>query len=652
LNLKIGTQYQTLPVRLDLLPKSIAGPQLRWQVNCAKRARTAAIPPVRWRGRVTDILLVFGIVAIVIGLFMWDRLPVIAVCVGCAMALWATGVLSLNQALAGFGDPATIFVTSLFVVSGALEKTGLTAWTGQVLARGSGESRVRLIVLMMLFCGVLSALISVNGAVAALLPVVVVLAVRLKRPPSQLLMPLVFGAHSGSMLAMTGTPVNVLVYEASRDAGAGGFGYFEFAYAGVFLVIGTIAIALLLGSRLLPVRENRALPPDLSRHARTLVEQFRLDSDVHQLRVRPESPLVGKPRAGLDLGDRPGVALLTVQEGAGSGAARLGAIEAGDLIAIRADAESVAELAADLVLSPSDAEGVKFQSGLFTTASGLAEVIVPPRSTLIGERLFAGMVTASGNLVVLAIHRQGSDLAPGEPLQKGDVLLLQGTWDALETYIAPPEALVVDSPELVRRQVVPMGRDALVALGIMSVMVILLATGLVPAAAAGILAAGAVLLLGILSVDEIYRSINWTTVILVGAMMPLSTAITQTGAAELLAKYLIQTVGGFGPRALLAGLFILTGVLGQVISNTATALIIIPISVVAAAQMGVSPQPVLMCVAVAAAASFLTPVATPTNLMVMEPGGYRFGDYWKFGLPMMIWFFVIAIGLVPVIWPF
>uniref|UniRef100_UPI002C646FCF SLC13 family permease n=1 Tax=Amaricoccus sp. TaxID=1872485 RepID=UPI002C646FCF len=225
----------------------------------------------------TDIWIVFAIITCVIALFVWDRLPVIAVCVGCAMALWATGILTLNQALAGFGDPATVFVTSLFVVSGALEKTGLTAWTGQVLARGAGDSRFRLIVLMMLFCGVLSALISVNGAVAALLPVVVVLAVRLKRPPSQLLMPLVFGAHSGSMLALTGTPVNVLVLEASLDAGERGFGYFEFAYVGVFLVIGTIILALLLGTRLLPVRENRALPPDLSHHARPLVEQFRLD---------------------------------------------------------------------------------------------------------------------------------------------------------------------------------------------------------------------------------------------------------------------------------------------------------------------------------------------------------------------------------------
>ena len=219
----------------------------------------------------TDIWIVFAIIAGVIVLFVWDRLPVVAVCFGCALSLWGTGVLTLNQSLAGFGDPATIFVGSLFVASAALEKAGITAWAGQILISGAGASRTRLIGLTMLFVGVLSALISVNGAVAALLPVVVVMAVRLRRPPSQLLMPLVFGAHAGSMLALTGTPVNVLVLEASLDAGAGGFGYFEFALVGVPLVVGCVVIAVLLGERLLPVRESQGLPRDLSAHASTLV---------------------------------------------------------------------------------------------------------------------------------------------------------------------------------------------------------------------------------------------------------------------------------------------------------------------------------------------------------------------------------------------
>jgi di/tricarboxylate transporter len=599
----------------------------------------------------TDIWIVFATIAGVIVLFIWDRLPVVAVCVGCALALWVTGVLTLNQSLAGFGDPATIFVASLFVASAALEKTGITAWAGQALVAGAGSSRVRLIGLMMLFVGPLSALISVNGAVAALLPMVVVTAVRLAQAPSQLMMPLVFGAHCGSMLALTGTPVNVLVLEASLDAGRGGFGYFEFAYVGVPLLIGGIVIAVLLGQRLLPERASRALPPDLSGHARTLVEQFRLTSGVHQLRVREESPLVGVERRTFDLGDHPEVSLVTMR--GRDGAARLRAIEAGDVLLVRGEPEAVAALASELGLSlRDDADAGPVEESVFNRASGLAEVVIPPRSPLIGDRLYPGMVTPSGDLVVLAVQRHGEDLKPGALLIAGDTMLLQGTWAAIDERLAPPEVLVVNSPDLVRRQALPMGPGAKQTLLVLAGMVLLLATGIVPAAVAGLLAAGAVVLLGVLSIDEVYRAVNWTTVILVGAMMPLSTAISETGAAQLLAEGLIHLVGPAGPRALLAGLFVLTAVLGQVISNTATALIVIPVSVVAALEMGVSPQPVLMSVAVAAAASFLTPVATPTNLMVMEPGSYRFGDYWKFGLPFMAWFFVIAVGLVPVIWPF
>ena len=597
----------------------------------------------------TDIWIVFAIIAVVIVLFIWDRLPVIAVCMFCAMALWATGVLSINQALAGFGDPAVVFVASLFVVSAALEKTGLTTWAGQMLASNVGDSRTRLMVMMMLLVAVLSAVISINGAVAALLPVVVVLAVRLKRPPSQLLMPLVFGSHAGSMLALTGTPVNVLVMEASQEAGGPGFRYFEFAYAGVVLVAGTVLIAVVLGARLLPVRENRAHVPDFSRYARTIIDQFHLEEDVHLLTVLPDSPLVGQVRAELDLSAHAGVQLLSVLVD-GTGTVRLGRIAAGDKIAVRAELAPLVGLATTLGLSLVE-EG-RFGDRLFTEASGLAEVVIPPRSPLVGQPTMLGGITPSGNLVALAAQRDGRPLATGAVLARGDVLLLQGSWEALDTYIKPSEALLVDTPELVRRQVVPVGRRGYVTLAIMAAMVLLLATGAVPAAMAGLLAAGAILLAGILNPEEIYRAINWTTVILMGAMMPLSVAITDTGAAQMLADGLLYLVGGFGPHALLAGLFLLTAVMGQVISNTATALIVIPIAVVAAQQMGVSPQPVLMGVAVAAAAAFLTPVSTPVNLMVMEPGNYRFGDYWKFGLPFMIWFFVVAVGLVPLVWHF
>lgn len=602
----------------------------------------------------SEITIVFLIIAAVVALFMWDRLPVVIVCLACALSLWASGILTLNQSLAGFGDPATLFIASLFVVSGALEATGITAWTGRFLTTVAGTDRTRLLVSMMVLVGVLSALITLNGAVAALMPVVIVIAVRLGRSPAQLLMPLVFAGHAGSLLFLTGSPVNVLVHDAMLDSSGRGFGFFEYALAGIPAVIGVIVIAVLFGERLLPTRDGRNLPPDLSRHASTLVEQYRLTAGLHALRIHATSPLVGSARQALDLSERAGLELVTVKTADGRNGPDRATLEEGDLVMVRGSAEAIGALASefDLGIVADTIDVGRVEDTLFNRDSGLAEVLIPPRSPLIGERFFPGMVTRNGDMIVLAIQRQGSDLAAGETLAAGDTLLLQGTWNALESRLDPARALVVDSPELVRKQAVPLGQGSMAMLAVMAGLVVVLALNLMPAAAAGMIAACAIILMGILSVEQMYRSINWTTVILVGAMMPLSTAITQTGAATLLADGLVSALGDAGPRAVLAGLFVLTAILGQVISNTATAFIIIPISVVAAQAMGVSAAPMLMGVCVAAAGAFLTPVATPTNLMVMEPADYRFGDYWKFGLPMMIWFFFVSVFWVPLIWPF
>lgn len=600
----------------------------------------------------SDIWMVFAIIGALIVLFIWDRLPVIAVCVAASLALWASGILTLNQALSGFGDPAVIFIAALFVVSAGLEVSGVTAWAGQVLIRQAGESRPRLIILMMGFVAVVCGLISLNGAVAALLPVVIVMAIRLGRPPSQLLMPLVFGGHAGSLLMLTGSPVNVLLAEASANAGERAFSYFEFALVGVPLLLGCIAIVVFFGEKLLPHRTSETLPPDLSRHATTLVEQFRLESEVHQLRVREDSPLVGMARSDLGQGIAGGLGFVTLKNAAGQ-PLRTSAVAAGDILVLKGPAEAAAAYAQEHGLSFREdmpEGGVRDQ--LFNRDSGLAEVLVPPRSPLIGQRFFPGMVTESGDLIVLAIQRQGADLPPDEPLAAGDTMLLQGTWNALDRRLNPAEVLVVNSPDLVRRQAVPMGAGAKTVLVALAIMVVLLATGLVPPAVAGLLAAGIILVSGVLTVEGVYRAINWTTVILVGALTPLSIAMQQTGAANMLAEKLVTVVGDAGPYALLAGLFVFSAVMSQVISNTATSLIVIPIAVVTAQQMDVSVMPVLMSVGIACAAAFITPVATPTNLMVMEPGAYRFSDYWKLGLPMMIWFFVVSVVLVPIIWPF
>ena len=613
------------------------------------------------RRAISPITYIAAIIAVTVVLFIWNKLPVVVVAMATALALWATQVLTLGQALGGFGDPAVIFIACLFVVSAGLETTGVTAWAGQLLIRGAGqESRTRLLLLTMSLVAVLTALISVNGAVAALLPVVVVMAVRLKRKSSQLLMPLVFSAHAGSMLALTGTPVNVLVSEAGFEAGVGGFGFFEFALVGIPLLAGTMAIIVLFGERLLPQRNGAKMPADLSRHARTLVEQYGLADGIFQLRVRATSPYVGLSPSDIDLSAFPGMQLVAVQDGDSAAPLRR-PVGDGDHMLVRGTAEAAAALAKRMHLSfREDTASDQGEETLFNRRSGLAEVVIPPRSGLIGQTMFPGMVTDSGDLIVLAVQRAGSPTdavnskagSGGVALRPGDTMLLQGTWKALDLHLSDPDVLVVNSPELVRRQAVPLGPGAYQTIAVLAGMVILLATGFVPPAVAGLLAAGAIILSRILTVEQSYRAIDWTTVILVGALMPLSTAMVETGAAELMAEGLVGLVGDAGPVALLAGLFVLTAVMGQLISNTATALIVIPIGMAAATSMGISPRPVLMSIAVAAAGAFLTPIATPTNLMVMGPGGYAFGDYWKLGLPLLIWFFVVSVFLVPLIWRF
>jgi len=290
---------------------------------------------------------------------------------------------------------------------------------------------------------------------------------------------------------------------------------------------------------------------------------------------------------------------------------------------------------------------------LFNRAFGLAEVMVSPRSGLVGETVFPGMVSRSGDMVVLGVQRQGENQGPGGTmLAAGDVLLMRGTWDVLDQRAHTADIVVVDAPEMVRQQAVPLGAGATKAAAVLVVMVALLATGVLPSVIVALVCACAMVLLGVVRVEQAYHAIDWTTVILIGAMTPLSTAMTETGAAQMLADGLIRLVGDAGPYALLAGLFALTAILGQLISNMATALIVIPIALATAKDMDISARPVLMSVTVAAAAAFLTPVATPMNLMIMGPGGYRFGDYWRLGLPLILWFFVVATFIVPIFWSF
>jgi di/tricarboxylate transporter len=258
-----------------------------------------------------------------------------------------------------------------------------------------------------------------------------------------------------------------------------------------------------------------------------------------------------------------------------------------------------------------------------------------------------------GGLIILGISRGGEDTGAGATrIRQGDSMLVEGSWDALGAAERSHDLLVVDSPELIKRQNVPLGRGALPAMVILIGMIILLATGIVPPALAALVAAFAMITFGVVTTSQAYRGVSWSTVFLVAGMIPVATAVTNSGAGELVANILVGAVGDAGPLALLTALFLITVAFSQLISNTATALVMIPIGVSAASQLDISPQPVLMSICVAAAVAFLTPVATPANLMVMGPAGYRFGDYWRLGLPLVVLFGLVAVLLVPTIWSF
>jgi di/tricarboxylate transporter len=600
---------------------------------------------------VSDAALTLLTLAGVVVLFVSNRVPVEIVAVGSALVLYALGIISLTEALAGFADPAVLLIGALFVVSEGLDATGVTTWVGQAVVSRAGSGVGRLLLLTMLLSAGLTALIGLNGAVAALLPMTIVMAMRRSLQPSRLLMPLAFAGSAGSLLLLTGSPVNVVISDAAENAGVGDFGFAEFAIVGVPVVLGTLAIVLLFGDRLVPQRTSRVLPPDLSEHARTLVQHYSIDNVVHE-KVTEDSDLIGQPRIGVDLTGYPGVSVITVADDSGRPTSE-GVLRAGDRITVLGDVDVALQFAVDHGL---DVAGVRSQQDvaedLLSPDGGAAEVVIPPRSGLVGRTVQPGQVVPGG-LVVLAVSRNDRALGP-QPveLKVGDTVLVEGPWSVLDEVEDYKDLLVVDSPELVRRQAVPLGPRSTTALVILGVMVVLLTTGVIPAVVTAMLAAGAMIVLRVLTMEKAYRGIAWTTLLLVAGMIPMSTAITNSGAGDLIATAVVDSVGSFGPTALLAGLFVITVVFSQLISNTATALVMIPIAIAAAGQLEISARPVLMSLCVGAAVAFLTPVATPVNMMIMRPAGYRFGDYWKLGLPLVLLFGVVAVLWVPIVWPF
>ncbi len=602
----------------------------------------------------SDIAITLSVIGLAMVFFIWDVVPAAVVAVGASLTLYFTGVLTMPEAVTGFGDPVVVLIASLLAIAIGLETTGIGAWAGQALMRLSGRSPTLLVVALMVVAAVFSALIGMNGAVAAMLPVTVVIAVRTGTAPSRLMIPLALACLKGAKLTLLGSPVNVIATAEADQAGAGHIGFFAWSVLGVPQLLGAILIVVLLGKRLLPERHSQSIPADFSGHARTLVDQYSLERDLYRLRVPPGSPLVGASRNAFGLDDRPALRVVALLDGATSALLARDDLAAGDLLLVRGEAAEVERLASERRLEIVEHGGhAALADLLFNRESGLAEVVVPQRSELIGQRVFTGMTTEGDDLMVLAVQRGGAELRrPGLTLRAGDHLLLQGGWSALDRCLANPQVLVVDPPHQVKSQTVPLGRGTGPAVAIMGLLVVLLVLDVVPAPVAALLCACLMVVCRVVRLPQLYRGIDWNTCVLIGAMIAPATAMTKSGAAAAIGDHAVEALGDAGPRVVLTALFLVSVLITQFISNTSAALVMMPIALATANDLGVSPLPMLIGVAMGASASFLTPFANGVSLMVYEPGGYRFGDFWKLGTVVLVWTLIVTVAITPLYWKF
>lgn len=629
-----------------------------------------------------DMLLTFAILVGTVLLFVFSKLRADLVAVLSLLALFLTGILSSQQALAGFADSTTLMVAALFIVGEGLARTGITARLGQFLMQQAGNSELRLLVVLMIGTIGLSAFMSNTGTVAMLMPAIVAAAWRIGGLPSRFLIPLAFSANVGGLMTLIGSPPNIVVSDTLAAAGEGSIGFFEFALLGVPVSVAFVLFMVFVGRRLLPGRQTGVRPVDLEGAVDAMAESYHLASKLFWLRVRNNSPLAGKTLAEAALGRDYDVTVLIVDHPPAAEADETRAarrrrlvgqqlerlqvrdelmpragtlISAQDALLVKGNPQAIERLAVELSLGLQaiDPERDRISDLLLSQEIGVAEVVVAPRSDYAGVRLAESQIGEKFDVQVITLRRGDKVLPRKESeLRFGDTLLVRGRWSAIERLRRESNNfVVVGEPDALSKQVVQLTARSYIALAILLGMIVLMVFSIVPTVIAVLLAAVLMVLSGCLSVESAYRSINWQTVVLIAATLPLSTAMQVTGGAELLANTLVSTVGAAGPIALMAGVFLLTAGLSQVMSNTATTVLVAPIVLTAALTLGVEPDAMMMMVAAGAASAFLTPIASPTNTLVFEAGGYSWGDYARIGLPLVILVLVVSLVVAPLVWP-
>lgn len=606
---------------------------------------------------------VFILLALTIALLLWDRFPMEVPALGSVIVLVLSDVITVSEALGGFANPTVVSITGLFVVGASLFHTGVADWAARRMIALGGDSETRFIVVLSVFTAVLSAFLSNTGTIAVLLPAVVSAAKRLNSSPARFLMPLAFAAQIGGLLTLVGTPPNIVLADSLSEAGLRPFSFFEFSLLGVPMLLCYAGYVAVTARRNKPTHKAARETLDVGPSYVELTDSYKIQGKFYHLRVRRDSPLIGRTRSESHLTGNHQVHLLrivhpeqqpvTVEDVEISAVDPNDRFRLNDILIVEAEEEAVRRLTLECNLAIQPIEQLQGDN-LLGQEIGLAEVLITQRSNLVGTSIKDARFADKYAVHVLGVMRNGKALPLPfihKPLQFGDSLLVFGKWRSIESMRRETRNfIVVGRPEATQHEP-KLDHRSFAAVAALAVMVLLLLTKLVPTVIAILIAALAMIVCGCLKSEDAYRAVSWQSVILIAAMMPMSVALEKTRGAQFVADSLVSLVGNGQPLIFLAAIFLLTTGFSQFISNTATTVLVAPIALGAANALGISPYPVFMTVAAAASSAFLTPIASPVNTMVLGPGGYTFGDFAKRGFPLMLMVMVVTLILVPLIWP-
>lgn len=599
-----------------------------------------------------ETVLILIIVVMAVKLFISERYPSALVAMMVLAVLMLVSLLqpflpwirpgrwiTLEEGVSGFSNPATIVVAAMFVLSAGLQSTGAIAWLGPWIARKARQPLLVAVALLLLVC-LVSAFINNTAAVAVFLPIVLTACARSGMSPSRVLIPLSYASQFGGVCTLIGTSTNLLVSSISERSGHGAFTLFEFAPLGLILSVAGLVYLIVFGRWLLPDHPGRSL-----------VQSYQVSDYVAELRVTVASPLIGQTVESSKIAATPDVRLLAaLRQDKPVWPDREIPLQAGDLLQVQAPATVLMDLRSTWKLE-SEHEFRLAGNTPVDQEMRLAEAVVAPRSRLIGQTMAEVDFHRQFHCLVLGV--QSGDTLVNERLDSqrlkfGDALLLLGPREEIVRLRNDPGFLMLDriAEPALRRSKVP------IAIGIFALVVLLAALNIVPILASAIFGCVALVATRCLSIEEACEAIDWRVIFLLAGALPLGLALDKSGAAALIAEGTVALTGSVGPWAALAVLYLLSAVLTEFMSNSATAVLLSPVALAVAQSLGVDPRPMLMAVCFAASTSFCTPVGYQTNAMVQHPGGYRFADYVRVGLPLSILFGVIAIWLIPKFWPF